>query len=242
MYKRNNNRYGFNEVSIIDKDGADVTTSFIVSDKIYASVEKSGNKSVMNISLTNKDNILLNINGILGNLNRDKINWETLLLALSNNKSIDILSNALIESKKSLNNNFLSLAQNVNDEVSLSDNVSPTDEIAKFDSESNIYKYEAKKGYDNTDRRIISNRGVIVFVTKDGLCTLNKNGSLDDPSVWTENVLESKIHAKRMYISKDGLLCTKEYFDREAATESDSETTIKALEARIAALEEKLNN
>lgn len=235
----NNNRYGFNEVSIINKDGNDVTSSYIVTDKIYATIEKSGNKSVMNIALTNKDNILLNINGILGNLNRDKINWETLLLALSNNKTIDLLSDALIETKKSLNNNFLRLAQNVNDEVSISNNASPPENIAEFDNESNIYKYKPNEGYDGNNR-IISNRGVIVFVTKDGSSTLDKHGHPTESSLWTEDIIESKIHAKRMYISKDGLLCTKDYFTREAADENDSATTIKALEARIAALEEKL--
>lgn len=36
-----------------------------------------------------------------------------------------------------------------------------------------------------------------------------------------------------MYISKDGLICTKEYFERENATNDDSTTTIKELQKTI---------
>ena len=179
--------------------------------------------------------------GILGNLNRDTINWETLLLALSNNKSIDILSDALINTKKSLNTGFLGVGQNVNDTVSIENNDSPTDtSLAVFDDYYNVYKYKPNEGYTN-NKRVITNRGVIVFVTDNGSTTLDKHGS-NDPTQWTEDVIESEIHAKRMYISKDGLLCTKEYYDREAALSSDTTTTIKELEARIKVLEDIINN
>lgn len=43
-----------------------------------------------------------------------------------------------------------------------------------------------------------------------------------------------------MFISKDGLICTKEYFDRENATDTDEKSTIKALQQKIKDLETRL--
>ena len=235
----NNNRFGFNQVYIQGTGQKDVTNDYISVDKIYASKEQAGNKSVLNISLNDQDNVLLNINGILGTIECNTLNWNNLLLALSNNKTIDILSDALINMKKSINQSFIKSGQNVNDTITITKNANPTTDIATFNSDTNVYDYNYVKGFDDNDYRQIDNRGVIVFTLSNGYSRLNKNGSLDE-SIWTEDVNASVIQAKRMFVSKDGLVCTKEYFDRENATDTDEKSTIKALQQKIKDLETRL--
>lgn len=235
----NNNRFGFNQVYIQGTGQKDVTNDYISVDKIYASKEQAGNKSVLNISLNDQDNVLLNINGILGTIECNTLNWNNLLLALSNNKTIDILSDALINMKKSINQSFIKFGQNVNDTITITNNANPTTDIATFNSDTNVYDYNYTKGFDGNDYRQINNRGVIVFTLSNGYSRLNKNGSLDE-SIWTEDVNASVIQAKRMFVSKDGLICTKEYFDRESATDVDEKSTIKALQQKIKDLETRL--
>jgi len=235
----NNNRFGFNQVYIQGTGQKDVTNDYISVDKIYASKEQAGNKSVLNISLNDQDNVLLNINGILGTIECNTLNWNNLLLALSNNKTIDILSDALINMKKSINQSFIKSGQNINDTITITKNANPTTDVATFNSDTNVYDYNYVKGFDDNDYRQIDNRGVIVFTLSNGYSRLNKNGSLDE-SVWTEDVNASVIQAKRMFVSKDGLICTKEYFDRENATDTDDKSTIKALQQKIKDLETRL--
>ena len=235
----NNNRFGFNQVYIQGTGQKDVTNDYISVDKIYASKEQAGNKSVLNISLNDQDNVLLNINGILGTIECNTLNWNNLLLALSNNKTIDILSDALINMKKSINQSFIKSGQNINDIITITNNANPSTDIATFNSDTNVYDYNYTKGFDDNDYRQINNRGVIVFTLSNGYSRLNRNGSLDE-SIWTEDVNASVIQAKRMFISKDGLICTKEYFDRESATDVDEKSTIKALQQKIKDLETRL--
>ena len=91
-------------------------------------------------------------------------------------------------------------------------------------------------------KRILDNRGVIVFVSEGGILRRHKTNSVGEtPDQYTYSYDQyPEVYPKRMYISKDGLLCTKEYFDREAATSEDALTTIKALEEKIKSLEERI--
>jgi hypothetical protein len=109
-------------------------------------------------------------------------------MALSNNKNIDILSEALRGIKSDLNNVINDNSQYVSDTVTYAQNVSPDSQTATFNEKYNLYDY-IQSHYG-----AIKNRGAIVIVND-----------------------EDGIHLKRMYISKDGLLCTKEFFDAEAA-------------------------
>ena len=145
----------------------------------------------------------------------------------------------MINMKKSINQSFIKSGQNINDTITITNNANPTADIATFNSDTNVYDYNYTKGFNDNDYRQIDNRGVIVFTLSNGYSRLNKNGSLDE-SVWTEDVNASVIQAKRMFISKDGLICTKEYFDRENATDTDEKSTIKALQQKIKDLETRL--
>lgn len=210
----NNNRFGFNESYIINDKSEICTYRYVSDEKIFATSEKAGNKSALNISLSDKDNVLLNINGILGDIQVDKITWNDLLVALSNNKTIDVLSDSLSDIKNELNKKFLITAQNISDTISIEDNIKPASDIASFSEETNLYSYLPFKGYNEDNIREDNNRGVIVFVTEGGSYLIDRHGS-DKESSWTEDKTESKIRPKRMFISKDGIICTKDYYDVE---------------------------
>lgn len=235
------NRYGFNRAYIYNESNIDVTKDYVINEKIYASTEKAGNKKTTNISLEDESGIMLNFNGILGEINVDNINWETLLLALSNNKTVVLLSNALKDIKHLLDEKFISTSQNVSDTIESNVNV----DEGKFEKDYGIYKYNDDEGYDSNNTRTINNKGVIVFVTEGGFSTVDKHGS-SATSNWTYSFTPSSIHPKRMYISKDGLLCTKDYYDNDVSTAStfsirDEEeiTTITTLKNRINTLESR---
>lgn len=211
----NDNRYGFNEIHIYDKSKKDITQNYISNEKIYATITETGNKSVINVSLTDQNNVVLNTNGILGSLQRDTIDWNSLLIALSSNTSVDVLSDSLSNIKNKLNRFFTGNAQNINDNVSTEQSSNPSEDDATFEEKYNIYNYKIGKGYkDNALEKTNDNRGVIVLVTENGKITIDKHGS-DDETRWTENISASEIYPKRMYISKEGIICTKEYYDRE---------------------------
>ena len=209
-----NNRYGFNEAYIYagtDTDTQDMTSSYISVDKMYASVEKAGEKEVINLSLADENGILLNLLGILGTLNVDELTWDTLMTALCSNKTVDILSSSLKSVKTELNSNVISATQNVSDTISDADNIDNVADIgtkADFDQDTNMYTYHDGEGFvDNV--REMDNRGVLVLISEGGRSVMNDNGT-----VTTTN---PTVKIKRMYISEDGLLCTKEFYDTEKA-------------------------
>lgn len=211
------NRYGFNRTEIYgmsDTGERTVASSkYISKDKLYASIDQTGKRMSASIGISDENGIILNINGIIGDIKVDKLTWEVLLRALSNNKSIDILTDSLTDIKRETNENIISLGQNISDSVTMANNIKPSDTDAEFDTNTNLYKYEKGKGYKSgTITRTADNRGVIVFTSYDGSTTLDKHDSTD-PEKWTESTKRSKLRAKRMYVTKDGIVCNKEFFD-----------------------------
>ena len=207
-----NNKYGFNEAYIyagtVDNT-QDLTSYYISVDKIFASTEKAGEKQVTSVSLCDENGIPLNLNGILGDIEVDSLNWNALMTALSSNKTIDILS-VLKKLKSDLNTDIINAVQNVTDEVTDADNIDNVASIgtkADFDSETNLYTYHDGEGYSGNVKEQ-NHRGVIVLVAEGGKTTL-----VNGVPVTTNPT----IHVKRMYISEDGLLCTKEFYDAEKA-------------------------
>ena len=168
---------------------------------------------------------------------------------IANNKSIDILSN-LSNIKNELNKFFLKASQNVSDKYSIEESISDSDanahdtifdesseyykdHNADFDETHNIYNFFYGYGYKNKVREL-NNRGVIVFVTEGARTLQNITGNQGEvPEDYTYSVTQGKVYPKRMYISKDGLICTKEYYEKENATSDDSTTTIKELQKII---------
>ena len=128
----------------------------------------------------------------------------------------------------------------------------------EFDDEVNLYDFSFGYGYGwDADGRYVgqgagfnkyknlNNRGVVVFVIEDGKSFRNI-GSGNDYERY-ENTTP-KLHPKRMYVNNDGLICTKEYFDREM-NEFDRNgnnpsfpqpTSIMALIKRIEELEQRV--
>lgn len=206
------NKYGFNDAYIYSgtmKDTQDLTNYYISVDKIYASTEKAGEKQVTNVSLCDENGIPLNLNGILGTIEVDDLNWDALMTALSSNKTIDILS-VLKKIKGDLNRDVINATQNITDTITYANNIDNVASIgtkADFDSETNLYTYHDGEGYSGNIKEQ-NHRGVIVLVTEGGKTTL-----VNGVPVTTNPT----IHVKRMYISKDGLLCTKEFYDAEKA-------------------------
>ena len=182
------NRYGFNDAYIYKTNASleteDVTTAYVSLEKMYASKEEAGNKTVMNISLNDENGILLNTNGTLGDIECDKLNWYNLLMALSNNKSIDILSENVRKIKNDINHVVEEKSQIISDKVTVAQNANPSSG-ATLNTKYNLFDY------DTTPSGGIKNRGVLVIVNDD----------------------DGGVHLKRMYISSEGLLCTKEYYD-----------------------------
>lgn len=120
------------------------------------------------------------------------------------------------------------------------------DNIATFNDKYNLYNFNYGYGYQlnksgteegGGELRQLNNRGVIVFETDGGesLCQHESGGVRTN-----YNNTPSNIYPKRMYISKDGLICTKEYFDRESATISDSVITLKQIQSVIESLQEEV--
>ena len=264
------NIFGFNDSTLKNYQDEDITEEYTSDEKINMNVIETGLRKVYSIAIgdNNINPSILSINGVIDDISVDDLNWNTLLLALNNDKSIDILSKSLLQIKKEINDYIINTAQNVNDSVSLAteialqENANSHDGLfdpqesypeywkeknADFDEKHNLYNFNYGYGFNAFDEnynstRILDNRGVIVFVSEGGIVRRHKTGSIGEtPDKYTYSYDEyPEVYPKRMYISKDGLLCTKEYFDREAATSEDALTTIKALEEKIKSLEERI--
>jgi hypothetical protein len=277
-FKNNINKrniFGFNPVTIENNDGEDVSDNWNSSDTVYLIKNDTGSKTVYSIAMNdgNPNNpTIMSTNGNIDVIDAENIKWSDLLLALNNNKSVDILSTSLkyVKSQiKTLMNN----TQNINSNVSMDDNITQADadahdssregqdefspssshyktQDAVFDSEHNVYNFNY--GYGFTDRvREINNRGVIVFESKDFKTNQIRSQSVGEtPDDYKYQTVEGTVYARRMYINNDGLLCTKEYFDNEAAeytpaggTEPvypENPTTIAALLKKIEELENRI--
>lgn len=268
-----NSIFGLNNSTLVDSNGKDISYLYESEDSIYVNKEETGKKSVYSISINdgNADNaVILSINGTIGNIEVDKLAWESLLLALCNNKSIDILSKSLLQIKTELNDYVRLTGQNINDLVSIEDNISDEDankhdtifdilpddndetkeykqthykeHNAEFDEKHNLYKFNFGYGF-NDDVRKLNNRGIIVFMSDGADTKCNRNGSLDvNPENFEYNFKEGKIYPKRMYISKDGLICTKEYYDKELNETNDYQSQIDELQRQINALKIKVGD
>lgn len=281
-FKNNINKrniFGFNPITITNNNNEDVSDSWNSNDMVYLIKNDTGSKTVYSISMNdgNPNNpTIMSTNGNIDVIDAENIKWSDLLLALNNNKSIDILSTSL-KSVKSQIKTLMNNTQNINSNVSMDDNITQADadahnasregqdefspssshyktQDAVFDSEHNVYNFNYGYGFTNRVREI-NNRGVIVFESKDFKTNQIRSQSVGEtPDDYKYQTVEGTVYARRMYINNDGLLCTKEYFDNEAAeytpaggTEPvypENPTTIAALlkkieefEDRIAALE-----
>ena len=277
-FKNNINKrniFGFNPITITNNDDEDVSDAWNSSDTVYLIKNDTGSKTVYSIAMNdgNPNNpTIMSTNGNIDVLAAENIKWSDLLLALNNNKSIDILGTPLkfVKSQiKTLMNN----TQNINSNVSMDDNVTDADaeahdtnregqdefspssshfkeQDAEFDSEHNVYNFNY--GYGFTDRvREINNRGVIVFESKDFKTNQIRSEAIGEtPDDYKYQTVEGSVYARRMYINNDGLLCTKEYFDNEAAEYTpaggtgpiypENPTTIAALLKKIEELENRI--
>ena len=228
--------------------------------KSLISSVQTGKRCNYSISLNESNNsIKASINGIDGtndSIETDDINTNMIINAISNNKSIDVLSYSLNLIKSVLNSEIYNAIQNISDTISMLDNKRTKDTANRTDDpypnqpgfdpyrlpvgtpwgEYNetvgVYDFNYGYGYVNSDGtitdiyklyRTLNNRGVIVFTTENGN-SYRQSGSGDIYNNYSNRVPD--IHPKRMYINNDGLLCTKEYFDREDAEYTDPETEI----------------
>lgn len=267
------NVFGFNESTLENSNDNNVTENYITNEPIYLIKTQSGKKISYAIALTEGDIFtpsIPSINGNIADISVDKLKWSSLLNALNNNKTINILSDSIINIKTSVNSDFMDTTQNINDEVTMADNDSiearalaseekfdPSSSHycsvnGEFDEEHNISKFNYGYGFVNNERRI-NERGVIVLVSKDGFVSEDTNGQ-SDPENFSYRATLPTIYPKRMYINNDGLLCTKEFYDKEKSEYTPSGSTgpvypsntttiaallkkIEELENRIAALE-----
>jgi hypothetical protein len=279
-FKNNINKrniFGFNPITITNNDNEDVSDAWNSSDTVYLIKNDTGSKTVYSIAMNdgNPNNpTIMSTNGNIDVLAAENIKWSDLLLALNNNKSIDILGTPLkfVKSQiKTLMNN----TQNINSNVSMDDNVTDADaeahdtnregqdefspssshyktQDAEFDSEHDVYNFNYGYGFDKTTYvREINNRGVIVFESKDFKTNQIRSHEIGEtPDDFKYQTVEGTVYARRMYINNDGLLCTKEYFDNEAAEYTpaggdkpiypENPTTIAALLKKIEELENRI--
>jgi hypothetical protein len=253
--------YGLNNSELVDNNGNDVSKTYSSEDVIYINKEQAGSKTTYGLAISDgetKNSTIVSINGSMGEIEVDKLTWETLLLALNNDKTINILSDSFIDMKTELNNYIYLAGQNISDTISivdnnnLEDNANSHDDIygskkdedgniydkngnliskststgsfqyehykdknAEFDEKHNLYNFNYGYGYsDDNKTKTLNNRGVIVFVTEGAYTKCNDNGNSKVES-FTYDFHNGSVYPKRMYISKDGLICTKEYFDND---------------------------
>lgn len=277
-FKNNINKrniFGFNPITITNNDDEDVSDNWNSTDMVYLIKNDTGSKTVYSIAMNdgNPNNpTIMSTNGNIDVMDAENIKWSDLLLALNNNKSIDILSTSL-KSVKSQIKTLMTNTQNINSDVSMDDNVTQADadshdssreggdefsptsshyktQDAVFDSEHNVYNFNYGYGFTNKIREI-NNRGVIVFESKDFKTNQIRSYAIGEtPDDYKYQTEEGTVYARRMYINNDGLLCTKEYFDNEAAeytpaggTEPvypSNPTTIAALLKKIEELEDRI--
>jgi len=271
------NIYNFNKSTIYSKEEdpnssevryVDATKDYSSNDNIFVNVSKAGDKIIYSIAISDANITspsIVPLSGMMDDIDDDKIKWDSLLIALFNDKSIDLLSSPLRQIKSSLNTDLVDTGQNINDSVDINDDVSTLanshDNIfdvdskyykehnAEFDSKHNVYKFNYGYGFIN-QRRDVNNRGVIVFVSDGSYTSQIRNGAEEPPEDYRYQFTEGNIYPKRMYINNDGLLCTKEYFDNEAAEYTpaggtgpvypDNPTTIAALLKKIEELENRI--
>lgn len=285
-FKNNINKrniFGFNPITIEDNNGKDVSDAWNSGDAVYLIKNDTGSKTVYSIAMNdgNPNNpTIMSTNGNIDVMDAENIRWSDLLLALNNNKSIDILSTSL-KSVKSQIKTLMTNTQNINSDVSMEDNVTQADadahdegregrdefpkpaqpddpnshyreHDAEFDSEHNVYNFNYGYGFDKTTYvREINNRGVIVFESKDFKTNQIRSHEIGEtPDDFKYQTVEGTVYARRMYINNDGLLCTKEYFDNEAAEYTpaggdkpvypENPTTIAALLKKIEELENRI--
>lgn len=270
-----NSILGFNNSKLYNSNSEDITENYILDEPIWINKEQSGTKTIYSISMNDGDAnnpVVLPLNGSDEDIETDKLNWLTLLTALNNNKTIDLLGNAIITIKKDLKDNIIQEGQNISDIYSIEDdertvtkanahdNVWSEDSEyykttnAEFDKDHNLYNFNYGYGYSsggesssNEDIRDLKNRGVIVFVIEGGSVNRMTYGQTD-PNKFAYNLKEGDIRTKRMYISKDGVICTKEYYDRESSSDgfkSNPKTSINDLQSKVIQLEaaiKTLNN
>lgn len=324
------NLFGFNEsilyrVSVPEAEKytiEDITDSYMAHEPIYINSVETGKRKILSPAIDNGDlynNSIISINGNEGTIESDTITWKTLLQALNNNNDIDILSPALLNPKKILNQFFLESTQNINDNVSIEEDInnivlvniaknnfdifedngytlkSPyinnietipdsgeyigqlvrsndkyyywdnkwinltndqmnkiaaeynhfgayntysqymKDNIAAFNDKYNLYDFNYGYGYQLCkgdkqpglgETRVLNNRGVIVFVSEGGQSICN-HGSGGERTNYQNT--PSKIYPKRMYITKEGLLCTKEFYEANMDINSEGGMEYKIL-------------
>lgn len=275
------NIYDINRITITDSESNDITDNYVDKVPIWLNHNQTGIRQSYSLSLSDGDPFeltLLPTTGNEGTIETDDIIWKDLLVALSNNKEIDILSTVIKTVKADLNKRFSNEMQNISDTITMDQNKAtidnantivdpnsadmfgPTDKYKKYKQPEGtpnaVYNdtygvYEFYYGYGYTGNRynrhrILNNRGVIVLVSSDGDSFMQEGpGSVRDDYSDKESV----IRPKRMYVSRDGVVCTKDYFDREeTAREAENEYTessigellilIKKLQDRVTELEE----
>ena len=272
------NIYNFNKSTIYSKEETpgssevkyiDATADYSSNDNIFVNISKSGDKIIYSIAISDANITspsIVPLSGMMDDIDDDKIKWDSLLVALFNDKSVDLLSSPIRQIKSSLNTDLVDTGQNINDSVDINDDVSTLanshdtifdedskyykEHNAEFDNKHNVYKFNYGYGFIN-QRRDINNRGVIVFVSDGSYTSQIRSGvSGEQPEDYKYQFTEGNIYPKRMYINNDGILCTKEYFDNEAAeytpaggTEPvypDNPTTIAALLKKIEELENRI--
>ena len=272
------NIYNFNKSTIYSKaedssnsepEYIDATKDYSSNDNIFVNVSKAGDKIIYSIAISDANITspsIVPLSGMMDDIDDDKIKWDSLLVALFNDKSIDLLSSPIRQIKSSLNTDLVDTGQNINDSVDINDDVSALanshdaifdsdskyykEHNAEFDDKHNIYKFNYGYGFIN-QRRDVNNRGVIVFVSDGSYTSQIRSGAAgEQPEDYTYQFTEGNIYPKRMYINNDGLLCTKEYFDNEAAEYTpaggtgpvypDNPTTIAALLKKIEELENRI--
>lgn len=119
-----------NQTSIVDVEdiGADITANCTsTQNAVWAAVSKSGHHANKAISLIDKSGIPLPRLGSAGTIDANNLIWEDLMIALNQNKSIDLLGNVLKGLKLNLTDsgpNYIEFANGLRLYIS---NTPPTD-------------------------------------------------------------------------------------------------------------------
>lgn len=262
------NIFDINYMTIENSESVDVTSSYVDDISAWINHNQTGKRESYSLSLSDGDPFnltLLPLSGNEGSIDCDDIIWNDLIIALSNNQTINILSDSLKNIKNDINTMMTNTAQNISDTITMQENLHtsliaantddpfPADRhdldkyrqpegtpAGTYNSDYGVYEFHFGYGYEGPTYgrwRTLNNRGVIVFVT-DGGNSYMSQGSGDVYDVYNET--SSVIQPKRMYINKDGILCTKEYFDKETEIYTPDDSSVPSYPDTIVTIAELL--
>lgn len=235
--------FGFHPITVyngkydVDNGGDKIVNSLYESeDVMWISKIQTGDYTVYDISIndgkpTTSD--ILNINGILGSYSVDDITWNTILLSLNNNKTIDLLSTSLKEIKTQINDKIVYTTQNINSRVTNEQQTETNSNARKHDTifdDPDNPEPSPRPGYENIWKATNANVDETSYVDKYDLCKFNFGYGFGD--TWVNNTKTREINNRGVIVFETEGFKTIQYRTNQTG-EEPKDYTYKTIEGSI---------